>query len=55
VDIGGSMTMDVSCSGFSDTSMGSGRTSVPSESCLNIRLTAMMPAAPVNADKSAPT
>ena len=55
VDIGGSMTMDTSWSGVSDTSMASGRTSVPSESCLNIRLTAMMPAAPVSADKSAPT
>ena len=36
-------------------SIPSGRTSVPSQSCLNIRFTAMIPAAPVNALKSAPT
>ena len=33
----------------------SGRISVTSESCLNIRFTAMIPAAPVSALKSAPT
>lgn len=33
----------------------SGRMSVPSVSCLKMRLTAMTPAAPVNADRSAPT
>lgn len=36
-------------------SSASGRTRVPSESSLNIRFTATTPAAPVSADRSAPT
>lgn len=65
-DAGGSMTIVTSgswertgtrcCHSVPFSSTGSSeRISVPSESCLNIRLTAMMPAAPVSAAKSAPT
>lgn len=58
--IGGSMIINASCSmlsGFSEwgDGSGSGRISVPSDNCLNIRFTAIIPAAPVSADKSAPT
>lgn len=49
---GGSASIDTS---IAFASIGSGRISVPSESCLNIRLTARIPAAPVKAAKSAPT
>lgn len=49
---GASTAIGVSWPTFSDAS---GRTSVPSVSCLKMRLTAMTPAAPVKADRSAPT
>ena len=52
-----SMAIATSCSSsrLDCRGSGSGRTRVPSDSCLNIRLTAMIPAAPVSAARSAPT
>lgn len=52
-----SMAIVTSCSSlpFGRSSSGAGRMSVPSDNCLNIRFTAIMPAAPVNAARSAPT
>lgn len=48
------MTIDVSMSA-PRSGRASGRTRVPSDSCLKILLTAIIPAAPVNAARSAPT
>ena len=44
-----------SCGGGRGGGTFSGRTMVPSEICLNIRFTAIIPAAPVSAARSAPT
>lgn len=52
---GPSMAIDASPSESSCPATASGRTMLPSDSCWKIRLTAMMPAAPVSAAKSAPT
>lgn len=60
---GGSTTIETSwswswscsCSWVEVAAVSSGRVRAPSESCLNMRLTAMMPAAPVSAARSAPT
>lgn len=56
VDAGGASTaMEASPSTSKLADTASGRVSVPSESCWKIRFTAMMPAAPVRAARSAPT
>jgi hypothetical protein len=52
--VGGSTTIDTSPSP-PPLSSSAGKTNPPSPTSLNIRLTAMIPAAPVRADKSAPT
>ena len=56
--VGGlSITIEMSCSSSTAAASGSGSgsTSVPSEICLNILFTAIIPAAPVRAERSAPT
>lgn len=52
---GGSTAIAISVSRSSVSESALGRTMVPSDSCWKMRFTAMMPAAPVSAARSAPT